>query len=96
MKHCVDTLIAISNQRLLAAFQDIALKDAFVEVDNVLYQAVRGVSDLINMSGYVNVDFADVQSIMSGKGMGIMGVGMGKVTELSLKLQKNLPSIHHY
>jgi cell division protein FtsZ len=78
MKHCVDTLIAISNQRLLAAFQNIALKDAFVEVDNVLYQAVRGVSDLINMSGYVNVDFADVQSIMSGKGMGIMGVGIGE------------------
>ena len=78
MKHCVDTLLAISNQRLLAAFQNIALKDAFVEVDNVLYQAVRGVSDLINMSGYVNVDFADVQSIMSGKGMGIMGVGMGE------------------
>ena len=78
MKHCVDTLIAISNQRLLAAFQNIALKDAFVEVDNVLYQAVRGVSDLINMSGYVNVDFADVQSIMAGKGMGIMGVGIGE------------------
>ena len=78
MKHCVDTLIAISNQRLLSAFQNIALKDAFVEVDNVLYQAVRGVSDLINMSGFVNVDFADVQSVMAGKGMGIMGVGIGE------------------
>ena len=77
LRHCVDTLIAISNQRLLSAFQNIALKDAFVEVDTVLYQAVRGVSDLINMSGYVNVDFADVHSVMAGKGMGIMGVGMG-------------------
>lgn len=78
VKQCVDTLIAISNQRLLSAFKNIALKDAFVEVDTVLYQAVRGVSDLINLSGFVNVDFADVQSIMSGKGMGIMGVGIAE------------------
>ena len=59
LKNCVDTLLTISNQRLLSAYQNIALKDAFVQVDNVLYQAVRGVSDLINMSGFVNVDFAD-------------------------------------
>ncbi len=78
VKQCVDTLITISNQRLLSAFNNIALKDAFVEVDTVLYQAVRGVSDLINMSGFVNVDFADVHSIMSGKGMGIMGVGIAE------------------
>jgi cell division protein FtsZ len=78
LKNCVDTLLTISNQRLLSAYKDIALKDAFVQVDNVLYQAVRGVSDLINMSGFVNVDFADVQSIMSGKGLGIMGVGIAQ------------------
>jgi cell division protein FtsZ len=78
MKSCVDTLITISNQRLLAAFQNIGLNEAFQEVDTILYQAVRGVSDLINLSGFVNVDFADVQSVMQGKGMGIMGVGFGE------------------
>jgi len=78
MKSCVDTLITISNQRLLAAFQNIGLNEAFQEVDTILYQAVRGVSDLINLSGFVNVDFADVQSVMQGKGMGLMGVGFGE------------------
>ena len=76
LKSCVDTLITISNQRLLSAYPNIQLKQAFHAVDNVLYQAVRGVSDLINISGFVNVDFADVHSIMSNKGLGLMGVGI--------------------
>lgn len=76
LKSCVDTLITISNQRLLSAYPNIQLKQAFHAVDNVLYQAVRGVSDLINISGFVNVDFADVHSIMANKGLGLMGVGI--------------------
>ena len=53
------------------------MKDAFRMADDVLFQAVKGVSDLINHQGIVNVDFADVSTIMSGKGLALMGVGMG-------------------
>ena len=78
MRQCVDTLITIPNQRLISiANERTTLKEAFEVADRVLYQAVRGVSDLINHQGIVNVDFADVRTIMADKGIALMGVGMG-------------------
>jgi cell division protein FtsZ len=72
----VDTLITIPNQRLVSmANERTSMKDAFNMADEVLLQAVKGVSDLINYQGMVNVDFADVRTIMSGKGVALMGVG---------------------
>jgi cell division protein FtsZ len=75
-KH-VDTLITIPNQKLIAAVgKNTALMDAFRKADDVLLQAVKGISDLIANSGYINVDFADVKSIMSeNRGMAMMGSG---------------------
>jgi cell division protein FtsZ len=72
----VDTLIVIPNQRLLSvAGENMSLADAFKRADEVLLNAVQGISDLITVHGIVNVDFADVRTIMGGQGMALMGTG---------------------
>lgn len=74
-KHA-DTLITIPNQRLLSiAGRNTSLLDTFRKADDVLYQAVKGISDLIICEGLVNVDFADVRAVMSEMGMAMMGTG---------------------
>lgn len=79
LKEHVDTLITIPNQRLLqVSSTDLTMLDAFKLADNVLVNAVRGISDIINVHGYINVDFADVKTVMSAKGMALMGVGTGE------------------
>lgn len=76
LRQCVDTLITIPNQRLMSiTTEKTTVKEGFERADRVLLQAVKGVSDLINVSGLVNVDFADVRSIMQDKGIALMGVG---------------------
>ena len=76
LKANVDTLISIPNQRLLAvASRSQPLLEAFRKADEVLLQAVRGISDLITVHGLINLDFADVRTIMSEMGMAIMGSG---------------------
>ena len=73
----VDTLITIPNQRLVNMASDrTSMKDAFRIADEVLLQAVRGVVDLLNYQGAINVDFADVRTTMSGRGVALMGVGV--------------------
>ena len=75
----VDTIITIPNQKLLnLEDEDMSLLDAFRRADDVLVQAVRGISDLITNSGMINVDFADVKTIMSQMGRALMGTGYGK------------------
>jgi cell division protein FtsZ len=74
----VDTLITIPNHRLLAlAGKSATVKDAFRLADDVLYNAVKGISDLITVHGLINLDFADVRTIMSEMGMALMGTGIG-------------------
>ncbi|MDR3332678.1 MAG: cell division protein FtsZ [Synergistaceae bacterium] len=78
LKECVDALIVIPNDRLLTiSDRRTSLNDAFKLADNVLRQAVQGVTDLILKPGLVNVDFADVRTIMSNAGSAIMGIGEG-------------------
>ncbi|MGH0038138.1 MAG: cell division protein FtsZ [Myxococcota bacterium] len=75
----VDTLITIPNQRLLAlAGKNTAIKDAFVLADDVLLNAVRGISDLITIHGLINLDFADVRTVMNEAGVAMMGTGQGR------------------
>lgn len=77
LKQYVDTVITIPNQRILAvAGKSTTMVDAFKKVDEVLLQAVKGISDLINIHGFINVDFADVRTIMSEMGMALMGTGV--------------------
>lgn len=79
LKEEVDTLIVIPNDRLLKVVpRDTPLLEAFRVADNVLYQATKGISDLIMVPGLVNLDFADVRSIMAGMGDAIMGTGTAK------------------
>jgi len=76
LKKHVDTLITIPNQRLLSiAGRNTSLLDTFKKADDVLYQAVKGISDLITFEGLVNVDFADVRAVMSEMGLAMMGTG---------------------
>jgi cell division protein FtsZ len=77
LKSAVDTVIAIPNERLLQAVGlETSIQDAFRLADDVLRQGVQGVSDLITKPGLINLDFADIKSIMKGMGMAFMGTGM--------------------
>ncbi len=76
LKNAVDTLITIPNQRLLLVSNDkTTLLDTFKKADEVLLNAVQGISDLITIPGLINVDFADVRTIMSNMGVALMGTG---------------------
>ncbi len=78
LKDKVDTLIVIPNQRLLEVIdRKMTLVDAFRVTDSVLGQGVQGIADLITMPGLINVDFADVKSIMTNAGSSLMGIGTG-------------------
>ncbi len=78
LEAAVDTLITIPNQRLLSvAGQSTTMLDAFRRADEVLLNAVQGISDLITVPGLINVDFADVRTIMSSMGRALMGTGRG-------------------
>lgn len=77
LKDNVDTLIVIPNQKLLAVSSEkTPLLETFKKADQVLLHAVKGISDLINIRGLINLDFADIRTVMAAKGMAIMGSGM--------------------
>jgi cell division protein FtsZ len=79
LKDAVDTLIVIPNERLLATVaRQTSMLDAFRSADDILLQAVRGISDLVTVHGVVNLDFADVRTIMCEMGMAIMGSGVAR------------------
>lgn len=76
LREIVDTLITIPNERLIAVVdRNVTAWDAFRQADDVLRQAVQGISELITVPGYVNVDFADVKAVMENMGMALMGTG---------------------
>lgn len=76
LRDAVDTVIAIPNDKLLETIEpNTSVNDAFAVADDVLHQAIHGISNLIHVPGQINLDFADVRAIMSGMGMAIMGTG---------------------
>src|SRR5689334_2541770 len=76
LRECVDTVITIPNERLLHTVdRGVSLADSFKVADDVLRQAVQGISDLITVPGLINLDFADVKAIMAGMGLALMGAG---------------------
>jgi len=95
LKQEVDALIIIPNDRLLAIVdKETTVRDAFAQADNILKQAVEGISDLITMPGIINVDFADIRSVMENAGSALMGVGISsgeKRSEEAAKLAINSP-----
>ena len=77
LRENVDTLIVIPNEKLTEIYPDMTVIDAFKKADNVLYEAAKAISDIIHFSGYMNVDFADVQTVMKNRGLAMMGSGSG-------------------
>ncbi len=78
LQNCVDTLIVIPNDKLLSVISEqTPVQEAFRVADDVLRQGVQGISDIITIPGLVNVDFADVRSVMADAGSALMGIGMG-------------------
>ena len=79
LREAVDTLIVIPNQYLLKIVEKrTPIREAFMLADDVLRQGVQGISDLITVPGEINIDFADVRTIMKGKGDALMGIGVGR------------------
>jgi cell division protein FtsZ len=79
LRDCVDTIITIPNERLLTIIdRTTPLTDAFATADDVLRQAIQGISDLILVPGLINLDFADVKTIMAGMGLAMMGTGLAE------------------
>jgi cell division protein FtsZ len=79
LRDCVDTIITIPNERLLTIIdRTTSLTDAFATADEVLRQAIQGISDLILVPGLINLDFADVKTIRSGMGLAMMGTGIAE------------------
>src|SRR5438132_1942691 len=79
LRECVDTIITIPNERLLTIIdRTTPMIDAFATADDVLRQAIQGISDLILVPGLINLDFADVKTIMAGMGMAMMGTGIAE------------------
>ncbi len=78
LKDNVDTLIVVPNQRILQVVdKKTSILEAFKKIDSVLYQGVKGIAELITLPGLINVDFADVRTIMQSSGTALMGMGMG-------------------
>src|SRR5436309_11623294 len=79
LRDCVDTIITIPNDRLLTIIdRTTPLVEAFATADDVLRQAIQGISDLIMVAGMINLDFADVKTIMAGMGLAMMGTGVAE------------------
>jgi cell division protein FtsZ len=86
LKDCVDTIITIPNERLLTIIdRNTPLTEAFATADDVLRQAIQGISDLILVPGLINLDFADVKTIMSGMGLAMMGTGIAEGPERAMQ-----------
>ena len=89
LRKSVDTLIIIPNQHLLNVVeQNTPIKKAFLLADSALLQAVQGISDLITEPGVLNIDFADVKTVMKGKGDALIGLGFGEGTNRAVEAAK--------
>lgn len=90
LREHVDALIVIPNQRILTIVdRDVSFIDALAMVDNVLYNATKGIADIISGVGYVNVDFADVRTVMSSAGDALMGIGQARGEHRALEAATN-------
>lgn len=77
MEKYVDSLLIINNEKLREMYGDLKLSNAFAKADNVLATAAKGIAEIITVHGYINVDFADVETVMKDSGVAIMGSGTG-------------------
>ncbi len=85
LREAVDSVITIPNERLLAVDRSLTLVHAFEAADDVLRQAIQGISDLILVPGLINLDFADVKAVMAGRGVAVMGTGVAEGTDRAVE-----------
>ena len=85
LKQFVDSLIIVSNNQLLEVIGNIPMQEAFKEADNVLRQGVQTITDLIAVPAMINLDFADVRSVMQGQGTALIGIGMAQGENKSIE-----------
>lgn len=85
MQENVDSLLVINNEKLREVYGNLTLSEAFARADDVLTQAAKGIAEIITVPGYVNVDFADVQTVMTNSGVAIMGSGSASGEGRSIK-----------
>jgi cell division protein FtsZ len=91
LKEKVDTLIVVPNQRVLQIVdKKTSILDAFKRIDSVLYQGVRGIAELITLPGLINVDFADVKTVMQNAGTALMGIGMASGEKRAIAAIKSI------
>lgn len=88
LREYVDSMLVINNEKLREIFGDLKLSQAFSRADNVLATAAKGIAEIITVTGYVNVDFADVQTVMSNSGVAIMGSATGEGEERAINAIK--------
>jgi cell division protein FtsZ len=95
LKQAVDSLMVIPNERLgKLGEKELSVRDAFRPANIILHHAIRGISELINTEGHINVDFADLRTIMSRRGLAVMGIGTAqgpKRAELAAQMAMNSP-----
>lgn len=90
LRENVDALIVIPNERILSVVdKNVTFADALAMVDTVLYNATKGIADIISGVGYVNVDFADVRTVMSGMGDALMGIGVASGEHRAIEAAQN-------
>jgi cell division protein FtsZ len=93
IKEYVDSLLVINNEKLREIYGDLKLSEAFAKADNVLTMAAKGIAEIITVHGYINVDFADVETVMRESGVAILGSGMASGEGRALKaIQEALAS----
>ncbi len=88
LRGCVDTMITIPNSKLREVEERITLMDAFRRADEILLQAVQGITDLITTPGVINLDFADVTTVMRGRGVALMGIGTASGEDAASKAMR--------
>jgi cell division protein FtsZ len=89
LKDYVDSLLVINNEKLREIYGDQGVSTAFAKADDILTTAVKGIAEIITVAGYINVDFADVETVMRDSGVAIMGMGMAAGEDRALKAIEN-------
>jgi cell division protein FtsZ len=89
LKDHVDSLLVINNEKLREIYGNLGVSSAFSKADDVLTTAVKGIAEIITVTGYINVDFADVETVMKDSGVAIMGMGMAEGENRAIKAIEN-------
>jgi len=88
LEQYVDSLLVINNERIREMYGDFGISEAFAKADNVLATAAKGIAEIITVPGYINVDFADVETVMRSSGLAVMGTGIASGNDRALDATK--------